>query len=429
MAERDQIVVDVKLLGSSFEDMMAEPLAMALNASIFKTPKILLRHNESAYIPHAFSFGPFHCKNEQLKLTQRIKWKYMQGILRRSPDPHRKWRELVDAIASLKDPARQCYAGSIDLDDREFIEVLVLDGCFIIELFRKDCDILPKEPDDPIFAMSCFLEYLNHDLILLENQIPWLVLERLFSLTMAPDSERKSLIMVTLEYFANIFSSKKPDETKPEQFEVRNIKHILDLLRHSLVLPLEKGYKCSNRKREWDICPSAMTLQESGIKLQRVNSASILDIKFRSNGVLEIPPLLIQETTETLFRNLISFEQCCPNYEPIVTSYAKLMDSLIDTNKDVKLLFEYHLIDNWLNIGDVTQFFKKLYYDARVKNFYYLPVCQEVNLYCRRWRSRLRYAYTHRYCGSPWAIVSQVVGTILLILAILQTLFSSPPFK
>ncbi|KAL9454343.1 hypothetical protein AB3S75_009850 [Citrus x aurantiifolia] len=428
MEKRDEIVVDVKLLGSSFEDMMAESLAMALNASIFKTPQVLLRYNENAYIPRAFSFGPFHWKDEQLKLTQTIKWKFVQGVLRRSPDPHLKWRELVDAIASLKDPARQCYAGSIDLDDREFIEVLVLDGCFIIELFRKDCGILPKEPDDPIFAMSCFLEYLNHDLILLENQIPWLVLERLFSLTMAPDSERKSLIMVTLEYFANIFSSKKPDETKPEQFEVRNVKHILDLLRHSLVLPLEKGYKYCNRQGGWEYSPSVMKMQQSGIKLQRVNSASILDIKFR-NGALEIPPLLIHKTTETLFRNLISFEQCCPNYEPIVTSYANLMASFIHTKEDVELLSEYLLIENCLNPGDVTHFFKILYNDAHLTNFYYQFLSEEVNQYCWHWSSRLRYAYMHRYCGSPWAVVSQVVGTILLILAILQTLFSSPYFK
>ncbi|KAL9457928.1 hypothetical protein AB3S75_006885 [Citrus x aurantiifolia] len=428
MAERDQIVVDVKLLGSSFEDMMAESLAMALNASIFKTPQVFLRYNENAYIPRAFSFGPFHWKDEQLKLTQTIKWKFVQGILRRSPDPHLKWRELVDAIASLKDPARQCYAGSIDLDDREFIEVLVLDGCFIIELFRKDCHILPKEPDDPIFAMSCFLEYLNHDLILLENQIPWLVLERLFSLTMPSDSERESLIMVTLEYFSNIFSSKKPDETKPEQFEDRNIKHILDLLRHSLVLPLENGYKYCNRQGGWEYSPSVMKMQQSGIKLQRVKSLSILDIKFR-NGALEIPPLLIHKTTETLFRNLISFEQCCPNYEPIVTSYANLMASFIHTKEDVELLSEYLLIENCLNPGDVTHFFKILYNDAHLTNFYYQVLCEEVNRYCWHWSSRLRYAYMHRYCGSPWAVVSQVVGTILLILAILQTLFSSPYFK
>ncbi|GAY65564.1 transmembrane protein [Citrus sinensis] len=428
MAESDQIVVDVKLLGSSFEDMMAEKLAMALNASIFKTPKVLFRHNENAYIPRAFSFGPFHWKDEQLKLTQTMKWKCMQDLLRRSRDPHLKWREIVDAVAPLKDHARLCYAGSIDLDDHEFIEVLVLDGCFIIELFRKDSGIFPKQPDDPTFAMSCFLEYLNHDLILLENQIPWLVLERLFSLTKASDSERESLITLTLEYFANIFSSRKP-ETKPEQFEVRNIKHILDLLRHSLVLPLEKGYKCSYRQGGWENCPSVMKMQQSGIKLQRVNSASILDIKFRSNGALEMPPLIIHKTTETLFRNLISFEQCCPNYEPIVTSYANLMASVIHNKEDVELLSEYLLIENCLNPGDVTHFFKILYNDAHLTNFYYQALLQEVKMYCGHWSSRLRYEYMHRYCGSPWAVVSQVVGTILLILTFLQTLFSSPYFK
>ncbi|PON95333.1 hypothetical protein TorRG33x02_088550 [Trema orientale] len=51
----------------------------------------------------------------------------------------------------------------------KFVEVLVLDGCFIIELFRKKSNEDLKEEGDPIFTMSCLLQFLHHDLILLEN--------------------------------------------------------------------------------------------------------------------------------------------------------------------------------------------------------------------------------------------------------------------
>ena len=58
----------------------------------------------------------------------------------------------------------------------------------------------------------------------------------------------------------------------------------------------------------WQVMPSATSLQEAGIKLKVAKSsrASILDVKFE-DGVLEIPPLFIDETTQPLFRNLIGF--------------------------------------------------------------------------------------------------------------------------
>lgn len=84
-----------------------------------------------------------------------------------------------------------------------------VDGCFITELFvRKDADEVPKDPDDRIFSMSCLLKFLNHDLSLLENQVPRLVLDHLFSLTMVPGC--KSLIEQAIDFFANIFSANKP---------------------------------------------------------------------------------------------------------------------------------------------------------------------------------------------------------------------------
>ncbi|KAG2672382.1 hypothetical protein I3760_13G037700 [Carya illinoinensis] len=57
--------------------------------------------------------------------------------------------------------------------------------------------------------MSCMLQFLNHDLILPENQVPWMVLERLFCMTMEL-RDQKSLMQLAKEFFANIFSSLQP---------------------------------------------------------------------------------------------------------------------------------------------------------------------------------------------------------------------------
>ncbi|XP_031282220.1 UPF0481 protein At3g47200-like [Pistacia vera] len=417
-SQKDETVINMVMspLPSSYENLLAYELSMSSKFSIFQTPKILSRHNKAAYKPNAFSIGPFHYRaNKQLEATQQIKLKYLRDLLARSNNPEEQYSQLTETIRSIQREARGCYAGP-----EAFVEILVLDGCFISELFRKDAKEKLRDPNDAIITISCFQEYLNHDLILLENQIPWMVLERLFSLTkLSPD---ESLIHLALKFFGNIFSSYEPSVT-PNKFQERNIeiKHILDLLRHSLLLPLSSD-KFNDKPTRWEPFPCATKINEAGITFKKGEADSILEINF-ANGVLEIPPLLIQETTETILRNLISFEQCCPNYQPIVTSYAKLMDNLIDTDEDVEILREKNIIDNWLNPEDAKQLFNKLYQDTYVKQFFYRDICVKVTRHFERCWPRWCVFYLHNFT-SPWAMVSQAVGAILFILAFLQTLYS-----
>ncbi|KAJ0111265.1 hypothetical protein Patl1_02997 [Pistacia atlantica] len=246
------------------------------NFSIFRTPTILCKHNEAAYEPNAFSFGPFH-HGKQQKFTQKVKWDYLQGLLRRSTCPEELYSQLVQAISLTK---------------------------------------------------------------------------------LSPD---ESLIQLALKFFSNIFSS-YPPSVAPNQSQDIEIKHILDLLRHLLLIPLSSG-KFEGEPTEWEPIPCATKMNKAGIKFTKAYADSILDINFK-NGVLEIPPLSTQETTETILRNLISFEQSYPSYLPIVTSYVMFMGNLIDTEKDVEILSEHDIIDNWLYPEDLKQFFKKLYHGA-----------------------------------------------------------------
>ncbi|KAJ0052161.1 hypothetical protein Pint_02974 [Pistacia integerrima] len=338
------------------------------NFSIFRTPTILSKHNQAAYEPNAFSFEPFH-HGKQQKFTQKVKWDYLQGLLRRSTCPEELYCQLVQAIRSVEAKARNCYAESVGFSTKKFVEILLLDGCFISELFRKDAKKELRDPNDPLFTISSLQEYLSHDLILLENEIPWMVLERLFSLTkLSPD---ESLIQLALKFFSNIFSS-YPPSVAPNQSQDIEIKHILDLLRYSLLIPVSSG-KFEGKPTEWEPIPYATKMNETGIKFTKAYADSILDINFK-NGVLEIPPLSIQETTETILRNLISFEQSYPSYLPIVTSYVMFMGNLIDTEKDVEILSEHDIIDNWLYPEDAKQFFKKLYHGAYAGHFLTFPV-------------------------------------------------------
>ncbi|KAL5581330.1 hypothetical protein UlMin_013772 [Ulmus minor] len=342
------------------EELKSSDLFMPSNCCIFKVPTILLRHNHKAYYPNAFSIGPFHYNKQPLmKATQKIKLKYL-------------------AVSDSKELARESYAGPIEIDNEEFIKVLVLDGCFIVELFRKHADETLRDRDDPIFTMSCLLQFLYHDLILLENQVPWFVLEILFDMTKI-DTEQ-TLDELAILFFTNIFSATPlSTEALPGN---HGSKHILDLLRNCLLL----SSRIDQGNMAWQPMPSATSLKDAGIKFKKCSMAkSILDITFEK-GVLEMSPLFIQETTEPLFRNLISFDQCCPKVESVITSYAILMDNLINTNKDMEILCKNKVIENWLNVEDATRFFNQLYDDTYIKENFYACLTKDVNDHCeRRW--------------------------------------------
>ncbi|KAK6256297.1 hypothetical protein SCA6_017602 [Theobroma cacao] len=421
------------LLSSLEVDLSNARLSMPPSCCIFETPSILLRHRENAFLPNGFSIGPRYHGKENLAATGKIKIKYLKGLLSRvitykSPgtmseedSKSEQQKILTDCIATVKSiekKASNCYAEhdyAAELGD-EFVKLLVLDACFIIELFRKYAGEIAKEQDDPIFSTSFRLQYLHHDLILLGNQIPWFVLETLFEKTKHP-AETKFLVELALHFFASVFSSRPlPKETN--LFRDQDIKHILDLLRLSLVLTSEEIK--NNPGSGWQPIHSVTRLKEAGVKFVKVESNRILDIKFK-NGSLEIPSLLIQETTETILRNLIAYEQCLPNCRPIFTCYAKLLDNLIDTTNDMDILCKKEIFDNWLSPEDATQFFNKLYNDTYVKEFYYSKLCDDLNRHCKRGWPRWRAYYVQNYFTKPWAIAAQIYAVIMFVLTLWQT--------
>ena len=433
MAEQDggnnvTNTTNVDAIATELESMMSNNLPILPRCCIFRVPNILRRHNPEAYAPTAFSIGPFHYGKPHLKATQNVKLKYLQSVLSRFPDANPKMilRNLTAAISGVGEAARACYAGDIGMTSMDdFVMVLVLDGCFLIELFRKTWSVALREEDDPIFTMSCMEAFLYHDLILLENQIPWLVLDRLFNMTKTIQRELP-LNLLVISYFSTIFSRQvgfldHQDVVKSLFSEEHEHKHILDLLRNSMVLSSSIKYRHGSvdSTMEWQLVPSATSLQEAGIKFRRAKGmASLLDIKFK-DGVLEFPPLLIHEKTETLLRNLICLEQCLPNCDGIITSYAILMDNLINTTNDMEILCKNEVIDNWLNIEETTEFFNQLYNDTVINDFYYGKLTDEVNKYCERRWPRYRRVLQHDYFKHPWSLVSVIVATILHILTFL----------
>ncbi|KAM1296338.1 hypothetical protein ACFX2I_023194 [Malus domestica] len=406
---------------------------------IFRVPHQIRRKKIQAYEPDIVSIGPFHRGRggDQFQLMEKVKRWYLQCLL---ADANITLKNLITGVVDFNKRARDCYAEPLDhFNKKDFVEMMVIDGCFLIELFRKALSVNRQDENDPVFNVTCMLPYLYHDLLLLENQLPWFVLERLYNLTAVKNTTSEgnasSLTDLVLNFFRqsvaddDIFIFKPSPNVPPEPL------HILDLIRTVIVVPFED--LGSKRKEEGEDqqqskerelpqgVPNVTTLSEAGIKFQRSFKTpdGIMNIKFE-NGVFTIPPLEIDERTGPLFRNLIAFEQCCHSRLHKITSYAVLMDNLIDSSKDIDLLCEMGILVNWLSPEDAARLFNELYNDTAVIGFYYEGLCNEVNKYYKtdwnKWMEKLR----REHFGTPWAIISLVAAFILLVLTMLQTVYA-----
>ncbi|KAH7857042.1 hypothetical protein Vadar_008397 [Vaccinium darrowii] len=417
-----QVTVEIdelnKLLACALREKLLDESPSLSENCIFKVPSTLRRHSETSYEPKIVSIGPFHRGKNILEPMEKIKMWYLHCLLASLPGPPEESLQVfVETIRELAKRTRNSYGEIIDLSESELVEVMIVDGCFILELFRKDAWLVPRHKDDPIYNTSWMLENLYHDLILLENQIPWFVLECLFNLTVSVhEQEEDFLTKLVLRFFETMMLMTVPSEYKPRG---REIKHILDLLRSNL---LSSSLDIEPTNTTWELFPPVTELLRAGVRFEKGAGDDIVNIEF-SNGVFKIPPIRIQGNSESLFRNLIAYEQCDRHSTDKFTSYAVFLDCLINTSKDADLLVDERIIAHALSTEDLAILFNGLYNDTLVYNFCYGGVARKINEYHRSqwptWRATLR----RDYFNNPWSISSFIAAILLLCFSSLQTLF------
>ncbi|GAB4835932.1 hypothetical protein Ancab_000851 [Ancistrocladus abbreviatus] len=101
-------------------------------------------------------------------------------------------------------------------------------------------------------------------------------------------------------------------------------------------------------------------LHKAGVKIVQAEESSLLDITFHE-GVLRIPKIDLLDSTESLWRNLVVFEQHHYIEDSYIIDYMILPDLLIDNPMDVEILIENDIVTNWLgNNEDVSNLFRNL---------------------------------------------------------------------
>ncbi|KAI7997699.1 UPF0481 protein [Camellia lanceoleosa] len=453
---------------------------------IYKVSKELRRLNKRAYNPWVVSIGPIHNNNDDdkeeqhLKEMEHIKVAYTEELLCRiagksaSPEVKGYWMdkalmECSAAMLHLAASAFNCYADNLKpiienkIPPHRLAEMLLIDGCFILELLYRTEDLNTQGDSDqkkkitqgdPLLGNRMIMLGIGHDLLLLENQLPFFVLKELFIKTIKtipdhPWPSCPSLTQFVRSFFGKVMNINTDDITP--NLEEDKCFHILHLI-HSRFLRISSNHINLEEDKRFHILhlinscfrrifpnnapkPSHFSHRATDFHCAGVKFEPDTGVDFKEASGLQwwcgrakfkIPPFSIYDSTEPLLRNLIAFEQCCPSIERRrITSYAFLMDSLIDSAADVELLEKNHIINNYLGASeDASVLFNNICQDAVLEEFDFEKPRNYAESYCRRLWPRFITSLKHDYFSNPWSVIAVVAAFILFALGVVQTVYA-----
>ncbi|VAI53079.1 unnamed protein product [Triticum turgidum subsp. durum] len=342
---------------------------------IYRVPPCMTNIKSKAYQPQVVSLGPFHHGDRDLRPMEEHKYRALRQLLQRVD---RTFDELVDGV---EDVAEQLEGAYMDLDSEwrangggreRFLAMMIFDGCFLLEVMRCTAadgkQVGDYAHNDPIFSPHGILymvPYIRRDMLMLENQLPLLLLQKLVGVESGKPSEDNAIIR------------------------------------------------------------SAVELYEAGIQFKPSKTLSLHDIRFQG-GTLSMPTVSVDDSTEYMFLNMMAFERLHAGAGNDVTGYVFFMDNIIDSAKDVALLSSKGIIQNAIGSDQaVAKLFNTISRDVVLEPNSALDAVQrQVNGYFRQpwniWRANL----IHTYFRSPWAFLSLAAAVFLLGMTVMQTVYT-----
>ncbi|EYU25935.1 hypothetical protein MIMGU_mgv1a017769mg [Erythranthe guttata] len=390
--------------------------------SIYKLPPRVIDLDSKSYKPQIVSIGPYHHGEPHLKPMEDHKERALVHFIKRSSVPIEAYLEALNHVVQDLRDAYDALDPKWLNNAPDFLRLMILDGCFILEVLRMGSSGLDAgyAPNDPVFSshgLLYVLPFLRCDMLLLENQVPLLVLVKLLQV-----EKKKFQVEPHDEYQMNrlIIRFFHPG---PRNMRVGKCLHILDVCRKSLLneprtMRTHHAHGHQGGEVSGEI-HSASELSEAGIRFERSIIMSLRDISFEGN-TLRLPMLFINAETKLELLNLIAFERFHTGAGNEVSS----------DPKDVSLLRSCGIIYNALGSDkDIIKLFKLLHTDIVVDpdsdlDIVYMQVSRKLS---RRLRKRLHEwgsDFARTYFRSPWAVVSIIAGVLLFTLAAIQTVYS-----
>nr|GMD90443.1 UPF0481 protein At3g47200-like [Ipomoea batatas] len=402
-----------------------------------------MRTTWADYEPMLISIGPyFHRKMQRyLPKMKNLKGRYLQSFLKRAEGRGLTKENISNKLKGLESRAKSYYGDPImGMGGNEFVEMLILDGCFVVEFVVRSKSTTTGCSSDPppIHVPDWMRVQIVRDMLLMENQLPFFVLNELYQLIMDTTQDREPFLNLVEFTFSDVLSKLRYFSLILNEVNDQEIKHLLQLVHilcrphQSQVTQVRTQHPAASMESTYIRCASE--LLEAGVDFKKVtagngvnNMVSLFDIRF-NRGTLEIPSFRLGDSSVSLFKNLIAYEQHSVDvYPKYFSDYVVFMDDLIKTDKDVSILRLNGIILNGLgNDTEVANLFntlsKGVVYSSR--DYCYANVCYGLIQHCNKPRNVLMSKLRRDYFHSPWAGLSTLAAILLLILTATQTITS-----
>nr|BAC99540.1 pentatricopeptide (PPR) repeat-containing protein-like [Oryza sativa Japonica Group] len=172
--------------------------------------------------------------------------------------------------------------------------------------------------------------------------------------------------------------------------------------------------------------PSVAQLAACGVRFAPAPEG-IAGIEFDAPAAtLKLPVITVDGNTETVLRNLVAYEAVAVRGPLVLARYTELMNGIIDTAKDVKILRQSGVVVNRMKSdGEAAEMWNGMCRATRLSRVPRLDgVIRAVNEHrSRRAAVRLR-RMMKRYVFRSWRVLTLLAAVVLLLMTALQTFCS-----
>jgi hypothetical protein len=331
--------------------------------------------------------------------------------------------------------------------------------------------------EEPILETRWMVPNIGRDLLMLENQLPMFLLQKIFDITTSNSKSEASLNKLALRFF----EPPRPGKDNLEN-EILNTKekhpHLLALFQSTFMTSTTPNdcrrsrpdhssswtsfWSCNmsaperigsnnfwsgdvsalkrngsnsfgsgdvsaperDGPRKYEKIPgkgwvhNATTLTYAGVRF-RAKSGSFLGIEYK-NTILKIPTLFIDDGTSTLLRNMIAYEQSSRSAAPYFSCLAVFLDSIVDTVDDINILRRAGIIKQAKG-GDqeVVDLFNSLTKEVEIDmdDCYIMKQIKEINRHYRTHEAVVRF-YRILSKVNFKRIVTTYISTLLTLIYI-----------
>ncbi|XP_058111593.1 putative UPF0481 protein At3g02645 [Magnolia sinica] len=172
--------------------------------------------------------------------------------------------------------------------------------------------------------------------------------------------------------------------------------------------------------------PSVTELIDNGVRFSATNG-DLSTISFDpKTATFYLPTVTLDVHTEVILRNLVAYESSIAIGPLIFTRYTELMNGIIDTEEDVKMLRNLGIIVNCLKSdGEVASLWNGMNKSMKLTKVPSLDkVIEDVNkYYSSRWKVKVG-KFMKKYVFGSWQLLTFLAAILLLLMTAMQSFCS-----